>query len=56
MTVKLQSVCIAATPRVETSPMDVTVKEGDPVDFSCSYDTSKQPLPKLTKWRITDNN
>ena len=52
----LHVVCITETPRVATSPKDVTVKGGEPADFSCSYDTSRQPLPKLTKWKITDNN
>ena len=39
MKVNLHSVvCIAAIPVVSGNSKDDTVKEGDPVDFSCSYD------------------
>ena len=52
----LHYVSISAIPVVSTNPRDVTVIVGHQAEFSCSYDISKQPFPKLTKWRITDNN
>ena len=36
--------------------MNVTVEEGVQAEFSCSYEASSQPVPQVTKWKITDNN
>ena len=48
--------CIAGKPLILIDPEDVTVKAGEQAEFSCSYDVANQPLPKFTKWRITDSN
>ena len=49
-------VCVAEKPLISKSPVDVTVKAGESAVFNCRFDSTKDPEPEFTMWRIFNNS